>query len=410
MGPTLGSWWQLGNGEAFLRCLECGSEFPLDQGLVTCPRCGGLLEVVFRPARVDLASLRGRGVWRYRPLIPGDYPKVVSLGEGSTPLVRSSIFKSVYYKLEGSNPTGSFKDRGMTVAVSLAASMGYGAVVAASTGNTAASAAAYAARAGMRCYVVLPRGRVAAGKLAQALLHGATVVEVEGGFDEAMGEVLRLYRSRRAAYPLNSFNPWRLEGQKTLAFEVFEEIGVPDNVVVPVGNGGNIYAIWKGFAELAEAGLADRVPRMIGVQAEGAAPIASAIARGLEEPAFVDEPRTVASAIRIGRPVNWRKALKAIRSSGGTAVAVSDAEILEAQALLARREGIGVEPASAAALAGYLKLLRQGVIGEGEVTVVVLTGHALKDPDVVALLGGRVVKLEGSLLELIESDAGRRSP
>ncbi len=346
-----------------------------------CPKCGGLLEIIVKHKRINFAEFKGKGVWRYKQLIPGKYEKVVTLNEGGTPLIKSRRFRGAYYKFEGANPTGSFKDRGMTVAVSAAASLNYKVVVAASTGNTAASAAAYASRAGLKSYIVLPKGKVAIGKLAQSILYGATIIEIESNFDVALSSVMKLYKEHRIVYPLNSFNPWRLEGQKTIAFEIYEEIGVPDNVIVPVGNAGNIYAIWKGFHELYESGVIDRVPKMIGVQAEGAAPIAKAFEKGLDRPDFVDNPETIATAIRIGKPVNWRKAIKAIKESKGVAIAVSDNEILEAQRELARTEGIGVEPASAASLAGYKKLLERGLIDENQVTVMILTGHALKDPE-----------------------------
>ncbi|TRM74590.1 threonine synthase [Sulfolobus sp. E5] len=272
----------------------------------------------------------------------------------------------------------------MTVAVSSAVSLNYRTVIAASTGNTAASAAAYASRAGIKSFIVLPKGKVAIGKLAQSILYGAIILEVDGSFDVAMEAVMRLYRDLRIVYPLNSFNPWRLEGQKTIAFEIVEEIGVPENVIVPVGNAGNIYAIWKGFNELLKTGEIDKVPRMIGVQAEGASPIASAIIKGKDEPEFTDNPDTLATAIRIGKPVNWKKAFKAIKSSNGSAIIVSDSEILESQKDLARKEGIGAEPASSAALAGYYKALNEGIVNKDEKTVLILTGHSLKDPDSMA--------------------------
>lgn len=192
---------------------------------------------------------------------------------------------------------------------------------------------------------------------------------------------MRLYKDLKVVYPLNSFNPWRLEGQKTIAFEIAEELGVPDNVIVPVGNAGNIYAIWKGFNELVKTGVINTIPRMIGIQAEGASPIATAIVKGKDSPDFVENPDTVATAIRIGKPVNWQKAMKAIRESNGTAIAVSDSEILDAQKTLARKEGIGAEPASAAALAGYIKAINEKVVDKDEKTVLILTGHSLKDPD-----------------------------
>ncbi len=365
-----------------MRCLNCGLEIPLDQKTILCPRCGGLMEIILEPPKdISFSKLRGRGVWRYSPLIPGRYSKIVSMGEGNTPLIKSSVKKGLYMKFEGANPTGSFKDRGMTVAVSSAVSLGYKAVAAASTGNTAASAAAYSSRAGLKTYLILPKGNVALGKIAQSILYGATIMEVNGNFDLAMKSVMELYKSLGLIYPLNSFNPWRLEGQKTIAFEIAEEIGVPDYVIVPVGNGGNIYAIWKGFNELVKAGITERIPKMIGVQAEGAAPIAKSIIANKDEPEFVDSPRTIASAIKIGKPVNWKKTMKAIKESGGTALIVSDEEIIEAQKMLARSEGLGVEPASAASYAGYLKALSSGLIDENETAVTILTGHALKDPD-----------------------------
>ncbi|MGC9052129.1 threonine synthase, partial [Pyrobaculum sp.] len=277
--------------------------------------------------------------------------------------------------------------------VTVARESGANKVVVASTGNTAASAAAYAARAGLRCYVVLPRGNVARGKLVQAALHGAELVMVNGFFDKALEYVVNY--GTKYAYPLNSFNPWRLEGQKTLAFEVYEELGCPDYVVVPVGNAGNISAIWKGFRELASLGLCRKLPKMVGVQAEGAAPLADAWERGLDEPLFVDEPRTVASAIKIGRPINWPKALRAVRESGGFFVKVSDGEIMRAQRLLATRDGLGAEPAGAASVAAALKL------GLGGTVVAVVTGHALKDPDAVEV-SAREVRNAEELVELLE--------
>ncbi len=329
-------------------------------------------------------------MWRYRELLPVPMDaRPVTLGEGGTPLIelerlpeRAGLeWVRVFLKFEGANPTGSFKDRGMTVAVTLARLAGARRVVVASTGNTAASAAAYAARAGMECLVVLPRGKVARGKLAQALLHGARVLEVDGYFDDAL-ELVMTRLVAEGYYPLNSFNPWRLEGQKTLAYEVVDQLGeAPDYVVVPVGNAGNIAAIWKGFRELHEAGLVDKLPRMVGVQAEGAAPLAEAWRRKIRGIVPVDSPKTVASAIRIGRPVNWPKALRAVEESRGFFVTVSDEEILAAQQALARLEGVGVEPASAAAVAALPKLA--GLVEEGATVVVVATGHALKDPDVI---------------------------
>jgi threonine synthase len=378
-----------------LRCVICGSLYPPNPRLFTCRSCGGLLEVVTPvDSGFEWERVRARrfGVWRYRELLPlAEWVKPVSLGEGGTPLVRveRAAGPRVFVKFEGSNPTGSFKDRGMTVGVTIAKGLGVEGVVVASTGNTAASAAAYAARAGLRCLVYLPRGGVARGKLVQALLHGAEVVEVNGFFDDALELVLEEYveRSSSKLYPLNSVNPWRLEGQKTLAFELVDELGyTPDVVVVPVGNAGNISAIWKGFRELRDLGVISGTPRMIGVQAIGAAPLAKTWSTRSRELQVVEEPRTIASAIRIGRPVNWVKALKAVEESRGALLTVSDEEILEAMKMLARLEGLGVEPSSAASLAGYLKALEEGLVDRGETVVLVATGHALKDPDVVRIL------------------------
>ncbi len=315
------------------------------------------------------------------------------MGEGGTPLARLPQLPGlegvrVYAKLESSNPTGSFKDRGMTVAVTIARASGARAVVVASTGNTAAAAAAYAARAGMRSIVLIPAGKVAWGKLAQTMHHGATIVEVDGSFDDALKAVMEAVERDELLYPLNSFNPWRLEGQKTIGFEIVDQLGgeAPDWIIVPVGNAGNISAIWKGLKELDAYGLLrGDLPRMAGIQAEGAAPLVEAWKKGLDEPIWFDKPETIATAIRIGRPVNWPKAMDAVRESGGVFEAVSDKRILEAHKLLARRAGIAVEPASAASLAGLIKLREEGIVERGDTVAIVLTGHGLKDPDTMRL-------------------------
>lgn len=377
-----------------LRCVSCGAVYPGDPRLFRCPRCGGLLEVVYE--RLDVSRRVGRGVWRWGGALPR-LPRVVTLDEGGTPLPRLDYISRVtgleiYGKLEASNPTGSFKDRGMSVGVSVALSVGARIVVAASTGNTAASMAAYASRAGLKPVVLLPRGAVAKGKLAQALAYGAQVLSVKGNFDRALAIVRRLV-DKGLAYPLNSFNPYRLEGQKTIAFELIEDVGVPDYVVVPVGNAGNIAAIWKGFKEAYSSGIINRLPVMIGVQARGANPLEEALATGVYKPKA--RPETIATAIRIGDPVNREKALKAVRESGGTIISVSDVDIVEAGRMLAAREGILVEPASAASVAGLLKLAEKGLIEKGSTAVTVLTGHGLKDPNFAAMLGsGSVVEVE----------------
>ncbi len=319
---------------------------------------------------------------RYRdrlPFAPGD--PVVSLQEGSTPLVPAPqlserVGAQVWLKVEGANPTGSFKDRGMTCAVSAAVREGATAVICASTGNTAASAAAYAARAQITGAVIVPEGKIATGKLAQALMHGARVIALRGNFDQA----LELVRELSANHPIalvNSVNPFRLEGQKTASFEILDEIGPIDALCIPVGNAGNITAYWKGFQEMGSA------PRMHGFQAAGAAPLVSG--------QRVEHPETVASAIRIGNPARWEEAMTAMRDSRGGVEAVSDAQILDAYRFLAAREGVFCEPASAASVAG---LLVHGAPEGARRIVCVLTGHGLKDPQVALEQSGSVVPCE----------------
>ncbi len=325
------------------------------------------------------ASSGGAGVIaRYRKWLPVDASTpVVSLGEGSTPLVFSERLSSevgarVWLKCEGLNPTASFKDRGMTVAVSKALEQGAATVVCASTGNTSASAAAYAARAGMVCAVLVPHGNVAYGKLAQALAHGARLVEINGTFDDALA-LTRLMTERNAVTGVNSINPYRIEGQKTAAFEIVEELGrAPDLHLMPVGNAGNITAYWRGYRQARSLGWSEAAPRMFGWQAQGADPIV----RG----APVASPSTAASAIRIGNPASWAGATEAASSSGGAIEAVSDEHIIEAYRWLAA-EGVFVELASAAAVAGLRRLASEGRVPRGATCVCVLTGHGLKDPE-----------------------------
>lgn len=324
------------------------------------------------------------GVWRgvieeYRDRLPvTEATPVVTLGEGGTPLLLSHRLSErsgleVYLKYEGTNPTGSFKDRGMTVAISKAVEAGSKAVVCASTGNTSASAAAYAARAGIACAVLIPQGNVALGKLAQALIHGAKVLEITDNFDRA----LEIARKLEGAYPVtsvNSINPHRIEGQKTAAFEICDVLGrAPDYHVIPVGNAGNITSYWKGYREYLEDGSISSLPKMFGFQAEGAAPIV----RGHP----IDSPKTIATAIRIGNPASWEGAKRAASESGGEIRAVRDKEILEAYRLLAREDGLFAELASAASIAGLLQLNEAGLLDRGKTAVCVLTGHGLKDPD-----------------------------
>ena len=320
-------------------------------------------------------------IHRYRAYLPvSDRTPVVTLLEGDTPLIRSvnipkmlGLDAELYFKYEGLNPTGSFKDRGMCLAVSKAAEEGSKIIMCASTGNTSASAAAYAARAGMQCIVLVEGGGIALGKLAQAMIQGAVVVEIDGNFDRA----LTLVREITSEHPItlvNSLNPYRLQGQKTASFEIADELGTaPDYHFLPVGNAGNITAYWMGYREYHASGRTDRLPKMMGWQAEGAAPIV----RGER----VDQPKTVATAIKIGNPASWKQAVAARDESGGTIDMVTDEEILRAYAMLASKEGIFVEPASAASLAGVIKCCGRGMFRGGERIVCTLTGHGLKDPD-----------------------------
>jgi threonine synthase len=330
---------------------------------------------------------------RYRERLPfaaGD--PVVSLGEGTTPLVHAPhiselVEAEVWLKLEGLNPTGSFKDRGMTCAVSAAVREGAKAVICASTGNTAASAAAYAARGGLTCAVIVPEGKIAQGKLAQALMHGARVIALRGNFDQAL-TLVRALTDRQPIALVNSVNQYRLEGQKTAAFEIVEQLGELDALCIPVGNAGNITAYHKGFVE---DGVA---PRLFGFQAEGAAPLVLG--------KKVESPETVASAIRIGNPARWEEAMEAMTASRGMVRAVSDAEILSAYRLLAAREGVFCEPASAASVAG---LLRYGADGCARVACV-LTGHGLKDPETALNQAGGVIPCEPNLAAVEEAVLG----
>ena len=332
----------------------------------------------------QVAGSRPRLMDRFESFLPvTDATPRISLGEGFTPLVHARTLGRVigcpllHLKVEGQNPTGSFKDRGMVLAVAKAMEEGSRAIVCASTGNTAASAAAYGAHAGMDVVVVLPRGQVAAGKLLQAQAAGARVVAVDGGFDVALRAVRDLVGEADARHPMtlvNSVNPFRIEGQKTAAFEVCEDLGgAPDYLAIPVGNAGNITAYWQGFTEYRQAGLVDPAPILLGFQAEGAAPLVLGHT--------VDEPRTVATAIRIGSPASGDRALRARDESGGRIDTVTDEEILDAYRDLARYEGVFCEPASAASVAGVRKLAAQGAIDPGATIVCVLTGHGLKDPD-----------------------------
>jgi threonine synthase len=318
---------------------------------------------------------------KYRDHLPvNDSTRIISLGEGNTPLIRLNNIPrlsgrniDIYVKYEGLNPTGSFKDRGMTMAVTKAVEGNSGAIICASTGNTSAAAAAYAARAGIAAFVLIPEGKIALGKLAQTMMYGAKVLQIRGNFDEGMALVKQVAESAPVTI-VNSINPFRIEGQKTAAFEVIEELGfAPDYHCLPVGNAGNITAYWKGYSEYHHDGIVNSRPKMLGYQADGSAPFM----RGT----MVDQPETIATAIRIGHPQSWDKAWSAQKESGGWFDELSDAEILKAQMLLAQKEGIFCEPASAASLAGALRDVERGKIPEGSRIVCTLTGNGLKDPD-----------------------------
>jgi threonine synthase len=396
----------------------CGGVFGLNERIYICPKCGGPLEIECRPPEGVLASaLRARwdaravshdakdrsGVWRYRELLPFDESvRCVTLFEGNTPLYDAprcaeySGLAALRLKHQGCNPTGSFKDTGMTVAVTQAAALGARTVVCASTGNTAASLAAYAARAGLQAAILLPRGQITASKLAQSMDYGAAVFELDGNFDDCMRLIQEL-GDDPSIYVANSINPFRIEGQKTVAFELMTQCGwrVPDQVVVPGGNMGNSSALGKGFEEMLALGLIDRLPKLNIIQAEGTAPLATLFAgldmksspdaSRLPEGALraIEHPRTLATAIKIGAPVSWRKSLRAVLRSQGQIISVSEQEIADAKAMIGR-DGIGCEPASATTVAGIRKLVGSGHIRRVENLVAVLTGHVLKDPDYVS--------------------------
>jgi threonine synthase len=402
----------------WLHCIECGHDHaPFDDIIYTCEECGSLLE-----ARYDryptFDDFEGRGVWRYNAALP--FEEGVTLPEGATPLHEAPRLeddlgvRNLRVKHEGMNPTGSFKDRGMTVGVRVAQELGVGRLACASTGNTSAALAAYGARADLETLVLLPAGKVAAGKIAQASLHGAHILEVDGNFDSCL-DIVQDLADRGEAYLLNSLNPFRLEGQKTIGLEILEEFRddegrFPDRIVLPVGNAGNTAALYKCFRELVASGdlAPGDVPKLTGVQAEGAAPMVEAIESGAAETERWESVETIATAIRIGNPVNAPKALPGIRETDGTAVAVSDEEITAAQRDLAG-EGIGVEPASAASVAGLRKLRESGEVDSGEDVVCLTTGHLLKDPDAAAEAGSDPEPVPNSTDAVLAHLAGERT-
>ena len=344
---------------------------------------------------------------KYRHYLPvtAETP-VISLGEGNTPLIQAANLPrqlgfpelQLFFKLEGLNPTGSFKDRGMTLAISKAVEEKSQAVICASTGNTSASAAAFASKAGLTCYVVLPAGQVAMGKVAQALLYGAKLVQIKGNFDQALKLVEELARQCNIT-PVNSINPYRLEGQKTAAIEIVEQLGnTPDSLFIPVGNAGNISAYWRGFKLCQTMHIGSHTPRMFGFEAEGSA----AIVKGSP----IENPQTLATAIRIGNPLSWREAVAAATESAGKIDFVSDAEILHAYQLLAQKEGIFCEPSSATGFAGLIKYLQGGQISAQATIVCVLTGNGLKDPDTALKIGATNLMVVNPTLENMKEAMG----
>lgn len=423
-----------------LRCTGCarGIEPAAIGGDFRCPNCGELFEVVYpeweeakRPnpgalkwlwkeRRSSLAEIDRSGVWRFRELLPFvDDAHVVTLGEGNTPLYRLPQngarlgLPELFAKHQGMNPTSSFKDAGMTAALSVAKSRGFAWVACASTGNTSAAMAAYAARAGMRCLVLVPEGKIAWGKLAQAMDYGAVTLQLQTDFDGCVGVLGEVVR-RAPVYLLNSVNPYRVEGQKTPAVEIAEAMNwdVPDHVIVPGGNLANVSALGKGFMEMQTLGLISRVPRLSVIQAAGANPLFKAVHEFGGERLEPVEAQTRATAIRIGNPASWRKALAVLRETGGWVEQVSEAEIALAKARIGQ-EGIGCEPASAVTLAGLEKLMAAGQVKREERVVLLLTGHTLKDADyTIAYHRGELLKPEelGELAQPIEGSRRNAMP
>ncbi len=341
-------------------------------------------------------------IHEYKQYLPvTENTPIVTLNEGNTPLIRCYNLTrhlrlpiELYLKFEGSNPTGSFKDRGMTMAISKAVEAGSQAVICASTGNTSASAAAYGARAGIKVFVLIPEGKIALGKLAQAMMHRAVVVQVKGNFDEAL-TIVKQISEKHAITLVNSINPYRIEGQKTGAFEVCDQLrDPPTHHFLPVGNAGNITAYWKGYKEYFDKGKITRLPKMIGFQAAGAAPIVMG--------RVIQKPKTIATAIRIGNPASWKGALQAVEESKGEINLVTDDEIVEAYRLIAGKEGVFCEPASAASFAGVMKLHKSGQLKEGDVVVCTLTGHGLKDPDMAMTVAQKPTTVQASYDEVVK--------
>ena len=395
---------------SILRCIECNNTYDDNQVIYSCQKCGDLLEVIYDYDKIinqpnfDNWKNLPLSVWRYHNFLPIKTEEKISLNEGGTGLHNTSKLaaflgiEKLFIKNEGENPTGSFKDRGMTIAVSKARNLGSSVIICASTGNTSASLAAYGARGGMKRIVLIPSGKVAYGKLSQAMMCGAQVLQIRGNFDESLDMVMQISSRFKNIYLVNSINPFRIEGQKTLGFEIVEQLGdVPDWIIMPVGNAGNISAVWKGLNEFKQLGYINKLPKMVGVQAAGSSPIVDAFLKHEMKIENVKKPDTVATAIRIGAPVSWKKALRSIYDSGGTSLKVSDKDILDSQINLARLEGLFVEPASASPIAALKKLIANGTIQRDESVVCVATGHGLKDPEVMNNIFEKPIELDANI-------------
>lgn len=385
-----------------LKCISCGKYYHINRTNYRCDKCNSPLEVNHQGVEWEITE--SQGVWKYKEIIHPTLPEefIVTLGEGNTYLYQSekaSMYADVanlHFKHEGRNPTGSFKDRGMTVAVSEAKRQGMTNAICASTGNTSSSAAAYTAAGDIDMTVIIPEGKISRSKLAQAMAYGAHIEEISGNFDNAMERMKGELESPTKPYPLNSINPWRLEGQKTIIFELVEQLLSIDFIAVPSGNLGNISAFGKAIREMKQLGVLYDVPKLIAVQAEGSSPFYNFMQSGDEKLVAVDEPETVASAIRIGNPANWQKAKSALEYTKGLSTVVSDADIMRAKHII-DASGVGCEPASAASLAGVAKLRTEGVIDREDRVACILTGHILKDPDIIMEYAAK-----DSTLEMLE--------
>lgn len=371
-----------------LKCIGCGAYYHINRTDYRCDKCNSLLEVNHKDVEWQVYPING--VWKYKEMIHPSLPEefIVTLGEGATTMYQSDKLSmhtgidNLYLKHEGRNPTGSFKDRGMTVAISEANRLGKTHAICASTGNTSSSAAAYTSYGNMGLTVVIPSGKITKSKLAQAVAYGANIEMVDGSFDDALSKVIESIGNENKPYPVNSINPWRLEGQKSIIYELVEDLTSIDYIAVPSGNLGNISAFGKAIREMKELGVLYDIPKLVSVQAEGASPFYRMMSEGLDTLVPERDPQTIASAIRIGNPVNWPKAKQAMNYTNGIAVSVTDEEISSAKKFV-DLSGIGCEPASAASVAGIKKLREEGIVDKKDVVACVLTGHILKDTDII---------------------------